>query len=194
VRRPKRALLAFLFLGTALACASSKGAGPGGQKLECPAEPTLGAKPMREAMVGEETGEVWGTKVLYADETTRQQFALQVAGGKVLHEGAPYDTGGKLAIFVLSPEGELFASTRAKKGHFHHSTFLAGQPVAAAGELLVTQGVLEVVTDRSGHYRPGFDQTASFLCWLAASGVDLSTVELRLQDGRTMPADGLETR
>ncbi|WP_119726298.1 hypothetical protein [Thermomonospora amylolytica] len=39
-------------------------------------------------------------------------------------------------------------------GVFHHSSFLAGGPVAAAGELRVVNGRLGLISDRSGHYQP----------------------------------------
>ncbi|MFB9280203.1 hypothetical protein [Cohnella cellulosilytica] len=41
---------------------------------------------------------------------------------------------------------------------FHHSSFLAGQAVAGAGEMQVRDGQIELVSDASGHYRPGSKQ------------------------------------
>jgi hypothetical protein len=37
---------------------------------------------------------------------------------------------------------------------FHHSSFLAGEPVASAGEIRAKNGVLELVSNASGHYEP----------------------------------------
>src|SRR5262245_22942299 len=37
---------------------------------------------------------------------------------------------------------------------FHHSSFTAGDPVAAAGEMRAKQGVLELISNESGHYQP----------------------------------------
>jgi hypothetical protein len=39
-------------------------------------------------------------------------------------------------------------------GEFHHSTFLSGSPVMAAGEWVVDNGKVKVITAKSGHYQP----------------------------------------
>lgn len=41
---------------------------------------------------------------------------------------------------------------------FHHSSFLAGEDVAGAGEMQVRDGQVELVSDASGHYKPGSKQ------------------------------------
>ena len=41
---------------------------------------------------------------------------------------------------------------------FHHSSFLAGQAVGGAGEMQVREGRIELISDASGHYRPGSKQ------------------------------------
>ncbi|MCD9020873.1 hypothetical protein [Cohnella silvisoli] len=41
---------------------------------------------------------------------------------------------------------------------FHHSSFLGGEEVAGAGEMQVRDGQVELVSDTSGHYRPGSKQ------------------------------------
>jgi hypothetical protein len=60
-------------------------------------------------------------------------------------------SGGGNAIFVMDANGNTFASKTQIVGEFHHSSLAAGQPVAAAGELRVEQGVLKAITDKSGH-------------------------------------------
>ena len=37
---------------------------------------------------------------------------------------------------------------------FHHSSFLAGAPVAAAGEMQVSGGIVDYISNQSGHYLP----------------------------------------
>lgn len=39
-------------------------------------------------------------------------------------------------------------------GKFHHSSFLGGAAVTAAGEWVVENGVIKVITAKSGHYKP----------------------------------------
>jgi len=62
-------------------------------------------------------------------------------------------SGNGWAIFVVSPEGKMYAHKHVE-GEYHHSTFLSGSAVMAAGELLVVQGVVRVINAKSGHYLP----------------------------------------
>ena len=55
--------------------------------------------------------------------------------------------------------------------HRHHSSLLAGQVVAGAGELRVRDGRLEWISDKSGHYRPDYFLFAPTLELLAGRGV-----------------------
>jgi len=147
---------------------------------------------MNEAMEGEDRGEVFDTNVRYLDEVAREEYLLRIEGGKVTSsEGGGYDTHGEFAIFVLSPDGALYATTEDETGIFHHSSFLAGGPVAGAGELIVAGGSITTFTDRSGHYRPGTAHTGQTLCWLAEQGVDLSAVTFRSIHGDTSPASAV---
>ncbi len=120
--------------------------------------------------------------VQYLDETAREAFRIFV------REGMLYDARGNLfdttagvsafgpashgrAIFVMDEHGNLYASTYHEFGRFHHSSFLAGGEVAAAGELLVRDGKVELITDHSGHYQPGRARTQQLLDELAHQGI-----------------------
>ncbi|MFN7938675.1 MAG: hypothetical protein U0R19_35425 [Bryobacteraceae bacterium] len=90
----------------------------------------------------------------------------------------PFDTSGNKtlfsgigwAIFVVDMEGRLYCGDH-EEGKFHHSTFLAGGAVQAAGELVAENGEIKVVTAKSGHYTPGVDQMLQFLkCFPQVSG------------------------
>ncbi|WP_197281623.1 hypothetical protein [Micromonospora sp. NRRL B-16802] len=83
--------------------------------------------------------------------------------------GEPFDTasaqtvfsGNGQAIFVMDRNGNLYASNYQKVGDFHHSTLGNGQPVAAAGELVVKDGMVQYATARSGHYQPDVSHMAN---------------------------------
>src|SRR5205085_902189 len=102
--------------------------------------------------------------VQYLTAADRQQYRLRVRDGKIVDaQGSLFDTADAssahqptrgYAIFVMSKTGEIYASKNQIVGRFHHSSFLAGAPVASAGELKVSNGVLKEVTIKSGHYRP----------------------------------------
>ncbi|MBS1829224.1 MAG: hypothetical protein JST93_28235 [Acidobacteria bacterium] len=83
---------------------------------------------------------------------------------------SPFDTrnnqtlfaGKGWAIFVVDMDGRLYCGDH-EEGKFHHSTFLAGGAVQAAGELAAENGEIKVVTAKSGHYTPGEAQMLQFL-------------------------------
>ncbi|MFK2827300.1 hypothetical protein QYG89_17055, partial [Bacillus sp. B190/17] len=74
-------------------------------------------------------------------------------------------------IFTMDGKGQFLTADAIKenedrgqdalnRGHsqqerFHHSSFNAGEAVAGAGEMQVRDGQVELVSDTSGHYRPG---------------------------------------
>jgi hypothetical protein len=72
----------------------------------------------------------------------------------------PFDTsqnstlfsGQGFAIWVMSPQGVFYTGDH-KESEFHHSSFLAGRRVAAAGEWAVNKGgQLVFVNHKTGHY------------------------------------------
>ena len=103
--------------------------------------------------------------------SARDGGLFDTSGASSVHAG-----GGGRAIFVLDEQGNLYASNRQKIGEFHHSSFLAGRPVAGAGELIVQDGRLIEISDRSGHYRPEPNFRKQVLAQLKAQGVDVSLV------------------
>jgi hypothetical protein len=126
-------------------------------------------------------------KVAYLESKDRQDYALETEGGKLKQRGKPFDTsamfssgaGAGFSIFVMSPGGEIFANEH-KPGLFHHSSFLAGLPTAAAGELQVKKGTLQHLTNKSGHYHPGAAQTYQVVRELKQRGIALSSFKLKI--------------
>lgn len=95
-----------------------------------------------------------------------------------------------LVEFVLSSGQQLFGMTRDQHARvfedsgriIHHSTFMGGAPVKFAGTIVVENGRITLLDNRSGHYRPGMEQFANFLNWLVGQGVDLSRTEMRIDN------------
>ena len=143
---------------------------------------------MERQYVGEETGEVWGTEVKYLSAEERKAYELRVGPDGLLRDAQQqlFDTsnakaadGSTKAIFVMSETGAIYAALRQKRGEFHHSSFLAGQPVAAAGELVVKQGQVIQASNRSGHYMPDQASTYQFVEQLGRSGAkDADKIEV----------------
>ncbi|MBV6501732.1 MAG: hypothetical protein CJBNEKGG_04250 [Prosthecobacter sp.] len=98
------------------------------------------------------------------------------------------------AIFVMDGQGQLYGKGNAaalagkddtgRGVNVHHSSFLAGGAVAGAGEMVVDQqGFIKEVTDRSGHYKPGEEQTSQTLDELGRQGVNLDNTKFTLDRG-----------
>jgi hypothetical protein len=132
--------------------------------------------------------EVWGDDfVSYLTDSERAQFKLSVRDGKLYDAaGNLFDTqeGGSLwsndgrAIFVVDQDGNLYASNFQQAGFFHHSSFMAGEDIAGAGELRVVDGKLEVISDNSGHYKPTRPYTKQVIQYLEAQGININDVRV----------------
>ncbi len=133
-------------------------------------------------VAGEEFGTQFGTAVSYLNAEERKAFKLTVGADGRLYgaDGKPFDTktGGSVftggegkAIFVMDHDGNLYASTRWPVGKFHHSSFMAGQPVACAGEIEVRDGTLVEIDRDSGHYKPSEQQLTNVTNHLRQIGV-----------------------
>jgi hypothetical protein len=130
--------------------------------------------------------ERWKVKYL-RDPAERERYAVRPGPVWLDADGRPFDTtnmtskasGPGFAIFVMDLEGRVYAGAH-RVGLFHHSSFLAGGNVAAAGELRVQNGKLLDVTAKSGHYLPGERETAIFLRELHAAGAVLTGVQVKI--------------
>lgn len=121
--------------------------------------------------VGENVGWTWQLAsskaicppyVLYYNSTQSASLQVTVKANLLYYAGVLFDTskanpshsGVPAAIFVMSSTGTIYASNRSVTFLFHHSTLLGGVPVASAGELIVRSGVIQTMTNCSGHYLP----------------------------------------
>jgi hypothetical protein len=151
--------------------------------------PSYNTKPMNPHFQGEHLpgNKIWrGKQVKYLSDAERSAYKLEIRNGKIYDaNGQLFDTGDALsahsgtgrAIFVMDEHGNFYASKKQIVGGFHHSSLLAGQPVAAAGELQVDKGVIKVISDKSGHYTPGRQFSQQAIDSLQRSGVDTSAVQ-----------------
>jgi hypothetical protein len=98
----------------------------------------------------------------------------------------PLDTGAMVSnasgpgfgIFVMSKEGDVYVGSH-KVGIFHHSSFLGGGQVAAAGEMKVVGGKLEMLTNKSGHYKPKHENNMQIIGALKGAGIDPGSYKYR---------------
>lgn len=136
----------------------------------------------------------------YMNGQQRQEHQMSFRAGQDATGAANMKVGGDSLkkggehIFVMDGEGQLFAKeaqqalnqkdATGRGVHVHHSSFLAGEAVAGAGEMMIDQqGFVKEVTDRSGHYKPGEAQTTQTLGELENKGVNLNNVKFTMDRG-----------
>lgn len=115
------------------------------------------------------------------DEAARRPFLVTIENGRLMYQGHPLTTTTTNGIFQHTPDYWIFVMDEAgqiyaapgRPGLMHHSTFLAGGPIAAGGEISVVDGLVMAVNNASGHYYPGENLLNQFLHRLHASGVNL---------------------
>jgi hypothetical protein len=89
--------------------------------------------------------------------------------------------------FVMNQDGEVFVMKidDAIREGARHSSFLAGGPVAASGELHFVGGMIKEASAFSGHYEPERDVNAQFFEMLRRRGIDIS----KIRNTHEMPLD-----
>jgi hypothetical protein len=127
-----------------------------------------------------------GKVVEYFSKERLEKHRLFVRDGllrRVL-DGTPFDTrsasthwsGHGRAKFVMDEHGNLYASLAQEVGRLHHSSFLAGKPVAGAGELEVRDGIPLIVTRKSAHYKPTLEMLLQVREMFREQGIDVGGV------------------
>lgn len=127
--------------------------------------------------------------VTYLTPTERVKYEISFSQSsrsknlRLLRNGEPFSTENETsrskkgtAIFVISAEDKLYSGSSIL-GQFHHSSFLAGEAISGAGEIRTNQdGEIVWISDKSGHYRSGKNETINILNYFNKKGVDLSRV------------------
>mgnify|MGYP003478600941 FL=1 len=126
---------------------------------------------------------IQSTKVEYLNDEERKNKLITIQNGLFIDAfGQPCDTGtmstvysgNGWGIFVIDTDKNIYISSH-KMAEFHHSSFLSGAAVFAAGEMAIRQGRLVSISGKSGHYKPGPEILQKTLFLLHYNGIDLSS-------------------
>ncbi|WP_178030949.1 hypothetical protein [Pelagibaculum spongiae] len=118
-----------------------------------------------------------GVRVPYLDELERLNYLVTVQDGLLYRRGTKLMTANESWAFVMDKDGEIYCGRKSGDVE-HHSAFLSGRPVAAAGHIRVVAGKLLYVNNSSGHYQPTKEYMLQFKKELVKQGVDFSSVRL----------------
>jgi hypothetical protein len=151
-----------------------------------------------------------GFNTKYLKDAGREPFRLKFDGGTIKRRDEAFSTTSMrsnwseaddgTAMYVMDNTGSIFAGSQ-KVGRFHHSSFMAGGPVAAAGEMSLNNGTLKYINTFSGHYLPTPDHLTQVLQELHENAVPLNVpagVKYKGNDeeihSATVPADDFLTK
>ncbi len=143
---------------------------------------THGGKPM----------DTMGAESLYADVRPEWERSKRI-------ETKPVVTNAW--IFAMDPNGSIYAAdwvTEYQNGGyydalryygpapkeivgFNHSSLVGGEPIAAAGEIVVKKGKLELISNKSGHYEPKPVHIYNFMCELRERDPKFSFKNIKLE-------------
>ncbi|CAH0479932.1 unnamed protein product [Peronospora belbahrii] len=101
------------------------------------------------------------------NDEVRVEYALS---GHVVHT----DEQSKW-IFVLDLSGQMYLG-RKRKGRFHHSSFVTGGPIFAAGKIIIKHGVIIAIEPHSGHFKPRLANLLALCFMLAKHGIDIENI------------------
>ena len=102
-----------------------------------------------------------------------------------IKNGLFYDAKGKLlndpdSLYVMDQNGDFYQALENFYQPLSHSSFFAGENVAAAGIFRASKGKLKYIDSSSGHYLPNYKIFVQALESLAKQGVDLKGVGITL--------------
>ncbi len=120
-----------------------------------------------------ELGDISARLVQYDDQAAQERSLVLVGGSKLFRNDdkkTPVDTkqsstfhsGLGAEIFVVGMGNDIHMASH-KIGKFHHSSLLGGATVSMAGEMQVTDGKIDWLSNKSGHYTPSVVQFQQFL-------------------------------
>ncbi|GAB9464560.1 hypothetical protein Gpo141_00001989 [Globisporangium polare] len=78
-------------------------------------------------------------------------------------------------IFVVDLAGTMFLG-RKRKGVFHHSSFVSGAPIFAAGKIMIKHGRVIAIEPHSGHFKPTLRNLTALCHVLREQHVDIEQI------------------
>jgi TPR repeat protein len=97
-------------------------------------------------------------RILYLRPDEREHYRLALHNDAVCYAVSQQAPEPATYLFVLDLNNQLYIASEQREiaGNqlFHHSTFLAGEPVIAAGEVTIENNKITKLANYSGHYMP----------------------------------------
>ncbi|KAL4156347.1 hypothetical protein PRNP1_005378 [Phytophthora ramorum] len=123
------------------------------------------------------------TRVQYCTAEQRKHYELKFVSDGEEGVRVRYATSGRVVhtdelskwIFVMDLSGHMYLG-RKRKGRFHHSSFVSGAPIFAAGKIIIKHGVILAIEPHSGHFKPRLENLLALCSMLANHGVEIDDI------------------
>jgi hypothetical protein len=168
--------------------AAAEDAGEGLGKDAAEEEGRFKTLPMDQKYVGEDERGV----VYLHDPDDQAVYRVSIGDDGLIRDadGNLLDTTGMVsasgregrAIWVMDKDGNIYIGAQ-ERGVFQHSSFVAGEDVAGAGEISVEQGRVTYFSDQSGHYPFDRTYTSQAIDNLQSRGVSLPDTDWHAPPG-----------
>jgi len=147
-----------------------------------------------EAIAELAKGQGQNIEVGFFTKLDRLKYLVKVnsADGKLYNiRDELFDTGGSTIIYAMDGYGMLFAGSLDATGQqrYNHSSFLAGKQVICAGSIMVANGVLTMIDNSSGHYKPTRENLWDAIVILHDENADLTHAEVQIFEKPPNPPD-----
>lgn len=122
-------------------------------------------------------------QVTYLEEAQRATYNITFNGADIVFSNEAQQAGmneydGEL-IFALDGANNFYFGVKAV-GTFHHSSMLAGAPVAGAGTILVSHRHINEVNNHSGHYKPGMAEMRKVATAMKVRGAAVHAIVIKV--------------
>lgn len=122
----------------------------------------------------------------FFDEARREMARLTVHDGRLVDaDGLPFSSVADSvwsavipSIWVMDRRGNLYATNRHVTADIHHGVLAGGAEVAGAGEMVVVDGRLLSISNRSAAYRSTLEMLQGVARVLGQDGLDLEGVNV----------------
>jgi hypothetical protein len=112
--------------------------------------------------------------IRYFSEQERKQAQVYITKDGYLAGANGSVLTGSAYTFVVDSKGR-FIAVPSEPGRIHHSTLSGGEPVLMAGEFsMKSDGTLQEITNKSGHFRPDQQSFERFVAELLRQNVKLA--------------------
>lgn len=128
-------------------------------------------------------GKVPRQQVAYLSDDSRPAYQITFSGTNIVFSAEAQQAGmneydGEL-IFVLDGANNFYFGVKSV-GQFHHSSMLAGAPVAGAGTMIVSHRTITEVNNHSGHYKPGMTEMRKIATAMKLRGAAVYAIEMKV--------------